>query len=225
MRWRSTGARYSPASPWTCSLTGTGLAAALLDHPQRDRCSRGRHRARVHAAAVAAFDLRRPAPPGCRRPKVEAGLGVGGVFDQHLAGRRAPGAGCCSVLARPRSGRPGAASRDHLAQVELDLLEQAVLVQLRLEGLALRQRQAGLAARLPAQREASVRLRPRPPRTITSPATGSKRKPAMAFSGWGFSQAHSQFTHGPSSAEVTRVCVPPQSSHPGGAARGSARNG
>ena len=44
---------------------------------------------------------------------------------------------------------------------------------------------------------------------MTVPAIGSKRKPVIVFSGWGFSQAHSQFTHGPSSAGTTRVWLQP----------------
>ena len=45
----------------------------------------------------------------------------------------------------------------------------------------------------------------------TMPDTGSKRNPQIALSGCGFSQAHSQLTHGPPSATSTRCWLCPQS--------------
>ena len=83
-------------------------------------------------------------------PQVEAGLGVGCVFDQHLVGRELRE----QIVER---GRPGLVrinrarrSRDHLTQIELDLLSRPSSVQLGLESYALRQGQAGFLARLPA---------------------------------------------------------------------------
>ncbi len=124
-----------------------GLAPPALDHAQRHRLLRGRDRVK-HAIGAGHLD-----PGDGDRPagQVETSFRVGGVFEQDLAGRQLGKlivVGLLPVCVRVEQARRG---RDHLAQVNPDLLEQAVPVQLPLETLPLGQPQASLAPRQPTQ--------------------------------------------------------------------------
>ena len=133
-------------------------APAALDHAQRDRLLGGRDRmdgaVGRRAVVTGAFDLGyRDHPAAGGAGEVEAGFRVRGVLDQDLAGGKFRQLVVVALLPgvvrvdQPRGGG------DHLPKIELDLFEQPVPVQVRPEGFALRQHQAGLAPRLPAQRE------------------------------------------------------------------------
>ena len=210
MRWRSTGARYSPAAPWTCSLTATGRPAAFLHHAQGhplggrgDRLEQpGRSR-----PACSTSDTGITCPS--HRWKQAAGWAV---YSTRISFFETCGQ-LVVVTFRPAvvgvdRARQG---RDHLAQVELDLRQKAILVEVGLEGQIFRQAQQRLAAGLPAQGCLRPRvLAPLTPETTSAPATGSKRSPMMAFSGCGLRQANSQLVHSAQSLRSARVWLRPQ---------------
>ena len=131
-----------------------GPAAAALDHAQRDgllwRARRAGAGCRTPASSTAETGMTW-LPDGPDRWKQASGwavysirISVGGQLGELVVVGVGPG-----VVGVEQARRGG----DHLAQVELDLLEQPVLVQVGPEGLARGQRQPGLAARLPAQGE------------------------------------------------------------------------
>ena len=143
--------------------------------------------------------------------QVEAGFRVGGVLDQDLVGGDFGSLVVVSIrpgIVRIHQARRG---RDDLSQVELHLLEQAVFVQVGLESFSRRKGQAGFPARLPAQGQRCGGAG-RYGRQDRQPLPRLEAEAGDGLLGAGFSQAHSQFTHGPSSPVLTRVCVHPQSS-------------
>ena len=133
-------------------------ASAALDHAQRDRLLGGRDRmdgaVGRRAVGTSAFDLGdRDHPAAGGAGEVETGFRVRGVLDQDLAGGKLRQLVVVALLPgivrvdQPRGGG------DHLPKIELDSFEQPVLVQVWPEDFTLREHQAGLAPRPPAQRE------------------------------------------------------------------------
>ena len=116
MRCRSTGARYSPASPWTCSLTATGFFAAVLHHAELHPLERRTHR-RESPGALLLRQLR----DRNRSPSTEVEVRARGEPRTRSGSRgsRSRASGCCrsspnrrwgtGSAAGPRSPAPGRA--------------------------------------------------------------------------------------------------------------------
>ena len=164
-------------------------AAAALDDAQRDRLLGGRDRADGASGAVPSKSAPSTSDTGITRlpsgREVETGFRVGGVLDQDLAGGKLRQLVVVALLpgvVRVDQARRG---RDHLPQIELDLLEQAHPR----PGPAGRFRPPGStrrALRRGCQRKGSSATSPAEMAEITTaPAAGSKRKPAISFLGMG----------------------------------------
>ena len=116
-------------------LDGDRLLAALLHHAELHPLQRRANR-RQRSGAPLLRQLRDG--NGLSATQVEARVGVGRVLDQDLAIR---GAGRLVVVRlRPLMVRilETRLGGDHLAQIELDLLEETPLVEMRLEFFSLR---------------------------------------------------------------------------------------
>ena len=161
------------------------FAAGALNHPQPDSLRRRRHRPDQLARCLR-FDLVNRDHPPIR--KVEAGVGVGGIFDEHLILGGPWVLVVVGVLPAVIGVKQARRRTDDLPQVELHLFEQPHRVQVGVESLSRRQPQAGFGPRPPAQREGGDipgrnRRKQHPPAARLKSETGDGHLRARVFPG------------------------------------------